>query len=138
MTNIRELARVALVNRVKLLNEIPKFDIAWMNSSNINLATQVNPFLSVELLYHDGQQIDLGTKPNYRLIGSISLNAFVKHGSGTKNANDMLSYFYPSIHMTDLIPPLRTQAARFVTHPKDTNGWVIESAIIPFWIDSIN
>lgn len=135
----REQARVALVTKVEALKATwtsYALVVEYDNKLAANPATQVNPYLKVSTVYMDGWQIDLAKSPKYRLLGVIILEAMVKEGSGQKLANDLLEHFYPSIHLTDQNPPLRTEAVKFKT-AKAVNGWVADAAIIPFWFDSM-
>lgn len=139
MSNLRESVRVALVAKVEALKATftaYPLAIEYVNGQAVNTATQSNPYLKVHLTYQDGQQIDLGRNPDYRMIGTIVLEACVKEGTGTRQANELLEHFYPALHMKDTIPPLRTLAARFTSRPA-RQGWSAEAALIPFWADSI-
>jgi hypothetical protein len=135
----REQARVALVTKIEALKATwtayPLL-VEYDNRLTANAATQVNPYLRVSTTYMDGWQIDLAKNPKHRLLGVIVIEALVKEGAGQKLANDLLEHFYPSIHLTDQNPPLRTEAVKFKT-AKVINGWVADAAIIPFWFDSM-
>lgn len=140
MTNPRELARQAIVAKVESLKALftdYNLLVEYANGDVVNTALQKNPYLKVRIVYQDGSQIDLGEEPGHRLIGTIVIEACVKEGSGTKQANDLLNHFYPYMHMTDKIPPVRTLAARFASR-NAVNGWVAEAAIIPFWVDAFS
>lgn len=138
MSDIRERARIALITKVEALRanfyDYPLV-IEYANLPVVNLSMQTDPYLRVGLKYADGNQIDLGTDPGHRLLGTIVLEARVKEGMGTGQANSLLAHFYPSIHMKDTLQPLRTRAARFAT-PPNKDGWATETALIPFWLDS--
>ena len=139
MSNLRESVRTALVTKVEALRSsftAYTLKVEYANGEKVNTALQTNPYLRVWIVYQDGDQINLASAPDYRLIGTIVVEARVKEGSGTKAANDLLNHFYPSLHMKDTIPPLRTLAARFSSKPA-ADGWATEAALIPFWADSI-
>jgi hypothetical protein len=133
----REDVRVALVNAVELLKATwvgyPLL-VEYDNRITVNRSTQSDPFLCVNLRYMGGEQVALGENGGHRLSGVLELEANVKQGQGSKLANDLLSHFYPSLHMTDAHYPLRTYAARFSSKPPK-DGWDKEVALIPFWFD---
>lgn len=140
MATTREQARTALVEKLETLKAgWTGYDliIEYPNTVPVNMSEQNKPYLCVSMLFQDGMQIDLSTNPSHRVIGTIVLEAMLKEGSGTRQANELLEYFYPEIHMKDSIPPLRTMAARFASKPAK-NGWIAEAAIIPFWYDSLS
>lgn len=139
MSNLRELVRTALVAKVETLRAsftAYPLKVEYANGEKVNTALQTTPYLRVWIVYQDGDQINLASAPDYRLIGTIVVEARVKEGNGTKAANELLNHFYPAIHMKDTIPPLRTLAARFSSKPA-SDGWATEAALIPFWADSI-
>lgn len=134
----REQARVALTTKVNALKATwlaYTLIVEYDNRMLVNLATQQNPFLRVGMVYMDGFQIDMSTAPSHRILGTIVVEAFTKEGGGSKMANDLLQHFYPSLHMSDAMPPIRTYAAQFKTG-RVFDGWQPEAAIIPFWFDS--
>ena len=135
----REQARVALATRVNTLASAwtsYALQVEYDNKLTVNRATQSLPFLCVSMVYVDGEQIALGPNGGNRAIGVIVLEANVKEGSGTAEANALLDYFYPQIHKTDSMPPLRTYVAKFSSKPAK-DGWVAQAALIPFWYDSL-
>lgn len=139
MSNIREQIRIAVATKVGMLattfTDYPLL-IEYTNGQKVNTATQTNPYLKVTVRYQDGQQVDLALQPGHRLIGTLILEACVKEATGTAEANKLLEHFYPALHLTDTMPPLRTMAARFSTK-QAVNGWAAEAALIPFWTDSV-
>ena len=138
MSNIREAIRISLTTKVEALKASFvgwPLAIEYANGEVVNTAIQTKPYLKVHIIYQDGEQLELAYNPNYRLIGTILVEACFKEGTGTKAANILLNHFYPALQMRDTMPPLRTMAARFSSKPV-TQGWAAESALIPFWADS--
>lgn len=138
MSNLRERIRLALTERVEDLKATftayPLL-VEYANGQVVNTATQVNPYLKVKIVYQGGDQINLALDPDHRAIGTIQVEAMVKAGTGTAQANRLLEHFYPSLHMSDSMGPLRTRAARFASR-EARDGWAGEAALIPFWADS--
>jgi len=133
-----EDARQAIVTKVEALRTTyadPSLVVEYDNRNLVNKATQTAPYLCVEIMNISGDQIDLGPGSRHRVMGSIILTARVRKGAGVKAANELLAAFYPSMHMTDSMIPVRTRAARLV-RAKDEGDWAGESAVIPFWYDN--
>ena len=133
-----ETARVAITTKVKALAATWSqytLEVEYDNRNLVNWGTQTNPYLSVEVMGIGGEQASLGPNSNHRIYGSVILTAWVHRGSGDKAANDLLEHFYPEMHMSDAMPPVRTQAARLV-NAKPAKDWVGRSAVIPFWCDN--
>lgn len=141
MSDTRERIRAAVESKVDALkatfSDNPSLIVEYGNTIGINTADQKKPYLRVSIVYQDGQQIDLSSKPGHRLIGTLVVEACVKAGTGTSAANKLLGHFYPELQMKDNIEPLRTLAARFASKEAASDGWVAEAALIPFWADSI-
>ncbi len=138
MTPSIEDARKALYTKVQqLASTWTEYTLAieYGNQMSINLASQANPYLCVQLVVMDGQQTSLGYNAMHRVMGNIIVEAKMKEGSGEAQANRLLAHFYPALQMKDNIPPLRTYAARMATKPAK-QGWAAQAAIIPFWFDS--
>lgn len=135
----REHARQALTAKIVALKatwtEYP-LEVEFDNYDTVNQSTQTHPYLCVSMVYQDGFQIALGPAAPSRVLGTIVIEAKVKAGSGTAQANRLLEHFYPGVHMTDTLAPLRTLAARFDSAPPKS-GWVAQAALIPFWYDRL-
>lgn len=140
MSNLRERIRLALTNKVEALKltftDYPLV-IEYANGQVVNTATQTQPYLKVKIVYQGGDQINLALDPDHRAIGTIQVEAMVKAGTGTGAANRLLEHFYPALHLSDTMGPIRTRAARFASRDAK-DGWAAEAALIPFWADSIS
>lgn len=135
----REQARQAVTTKVEALKAsftdytvIVEYD----NREAVNRATQSKPFLAVTLVYIDGYQINLGPSSQHRPIGTIVVEAWDKEGAGTARVNKLLDHFYRGMQMTDSMAPVRTFAARFASKRVPVQGWIAQSALIPFWYDT--
>lgn len=135
----REMARQAITTRIQSLKAtFSPYAVAveYDNMNTVNRATQSNPFLGVTLVYIDGMQINLGPDSQHRPMGTLVLEAFDKEGAGTARMNALLDHFYRGVQMTDSMAPVRTHAARFASKRTPEQGWIAQSALIPFWYDS--
>ena len=139
MAVTKEQSRVAIVTKINTLVGTANLGytlvVEYENRNTVNWATQTNPVLCVEILYIDGFQSNLASNTNHRVLGSIILKALVKKGQGIKKANDLLEHFYPSMHMSESMFPVRTMATK-LTSEKMNNDWACEVAVIPFWYDN--
>lgn len=130
----REAARIGLTNTILALKATypTALELELPNQVELDPAAQTAPFMKVKIAYQGGYQASLSK--HHRVIGNLVLEAWVNAGLGTKPANDMLEHFYKSLHMTDTIPGVRTEAAQFLTNlPRP--GWDVHPVIIPFWFD---
>lgn len=114
----------------------PALNIEYDNML-LDMSAQSNAFLRVRTQFRDGWQVDLSSAPTHRMLGNILLEAVVKVGSGTKQANLLLDHFYPVLHRTDSMTPLRTLAAKPLPPSKPESGWLCVGMVIPFWYDNI-
>jgi hypothetical protein len=103
------------------------------NRNMVDTATQLNPFLAVNLRFLDGAQADLSTNPIHRKIGQIHLQAAVKEGSGTAKAYELLEFFYSALQAKQF-GGVRTRMASFARE-QEFKGWVYYPALVPFWTD---
>ena len=132
----REDARLAIFAKVQELHaSYGPLDVEYYSGVAINRATQVDPFLRVEITYQDGEQIDIGPDGWTRAIGIILLESLAKENTGVSVQNKILEHFYRGMQKTDKMKPVRTLAARFDSGGV-TQGWRSEGAVIPFWYDT--
>ena len=140
MDTTLEQARTAVITKVEAIKstwtEYPLV-VEYYNTTLVNTATQTKPYLRFNMVLVDGYQTDLGTNPGHRVMGMLAVEAMVKEGTGLAQANKLLEFFYPKLHMTDSMTPVRTYAASFNT-VNSVKGWTGQGAYIPFWFDSRN
>lgn len=130
----REAARVGLTTAVLNLKATYPggLELELPNQVELDPAAQAAPFMKVRIVYQGGWQASLSR--HHRVIGHLVLEVWVNTGLGTKPANDIIEHFYPTLHMTDSIPGVRTEAAKFLPN-MSRPGWDIHPVIIPFWFD---
>jgi len=126
---------VTAVEAAKAAFSAYPLSIEYDNRMIIDHATQVNPYLCVNIRFLDGSQADLSTSPIHRKIGQIHLQAVVKEGDGTAKAYQLLDHFAPRLHRTTL-GGVYTKMASYVREMPHL-GWVYYPAIIPFWTNDI-
>jgi hypothetical protein len=126
-------ALVAEVEAVKATFATYPLTIEYDNRIVVDPATQVNPFLCVEVDVYDGWQADLSSNPIHRLLGMLILTAKVKVGSGVKQQTDLLDFFYPKLQRRKIGPAILEMAKP--DKARTVGGWVGMSALIPFRAD---
>ena len=131
-----ELYRQQLVAEVEALRGTflaHALSIEYDNRDNINMLTQRDPFLCVEVMYIGGQQADLSNKPVHRIVGMLVLTAKTREGMGSSGGYKLLEHFYPSLQHR-VIGNVRLEMAEF-SKPRLVGGWWGVSAMIPFHIN---
>ena len=135
----REAARQGLTQAVEtLVAAYPGgIDIEYPNQVEIDPAQQTSPFMKMKIVWQDSWQASLGPAKHLRAVGMLVLECWVNAGKGTKPSNDILQYFFPTLHMNDTIPGARTHAAKFLPGTQRA-GWDVQAVAIPFWFDDIS
>lgn len=131
-----ELYRQQIVAEVKNLKGFftgHTLNIEYDNRDTVNMLTQRDPFLCVEIMYIGGQQADLSNKPVHRIIGMLVLTAKTREGMGSSGGYKLLEHFYPNLQHR-VIGNVRLGMAKF-SKPRLVGGWWGVSAMIPFHIN---
>ena len=129
----REPARVEIVTAISAAAQAWTSYICQVdydNKDHVDYATQLNPYLAVDIVYMDAQQMDLGTNPIVQAYGNIMLAVSVKEGKGTSQANLLMAHFTSALQFK-LWPLVETYVAR----PQPNayrKGWCSLLALIPF------
>jgi hypothetical protein len=107
--------------------------VDYENRHKIDLSTQVNPFVSCEIVWNDGEQVSMSDTPRARFRGAIWLGVWTKEGSGTKVSNQLLK------SLTDLF---RTKSFSGVTTmmpipvpARPADGWYVQTLRVPLYFD---
>lgn len=120
-----EVARESYVDQ----NLIIEYDNRYL----VDMNTQTDPFLCVEVTYAGARQADLSNKPVHMIAGLLVLTAKVREGAGTANAYNLLDHFYEKLQFR-VIGDCRMEMANIV-RPAKLAGWWGISAIIPFRVN---
>lgn len=133
----REDARKAIVAHIQAhLATLPVQPVVqWDNMKAADLSKLRDPYLQINIIYIDAPQINLGQRPEHRVMGQIVLAVAYPEGSGTAKANELLDPLYRHVHMSDAMFPVRTNAARFSSRPA-FQAWAAQAALVPFWYDT--
>jgi hypothetical protein len=109
--------------------------IEYDNRSFVDLAALTTPYLMADVVWHDGQQLDLGPSPLISDYGSIVLAAGVKQGGGSFELVRLLEFIRPYLQMRDDIGPVRTNVAA-LQKPTTADGYYYQPMLVPFWVTS--
>lgn len=109
--------------------------VQYENLTQVDLAAQTKPFVSMEIIFNDGEQKSMGDKPVGRFSGAVWLGVWCKEGSGTKTALTLLSFLIQTFRAVSF--------GGVVCHmpvpvPAQTKlGWFVEAIRVPFYFDDI-
>lgn len=108
--------------------------IEYDNRLVVDLKTQQDPYLCIDIAYISGEQVDLaGT--DHRVYGQVHVMAAIREGGGTAKANQLLDFFVPALHMK-ASGGLRLWGSKPVSKQPHLN-WVYYPVIIPFDADTL-
>ncbi len=133
----REAARIALMDKLQALHlanmGVP---IELPNEVAIDPDKATAPFLKVNIEFPSSFQASLGDPRHLRVVGMLTMEAWLNTGSGTKRGNEILEYFSIPFSQKDF----GVARCRAVHYGKSfpMKGWRVEPAIIPFWFDDFN
>jgi hypothetical protein len=106
--------------------------IDYENKGQIDLSKVLKGYLVVDIVYRDGDQLDLGDRPLTNDRGQIMLAAGAKDGGGTVEQLKLLDHFRPYLQLRDNLGNVRTHAARRY-QPTRANGFYYLPMVIGFW-----
>lgn len=128
-------------NRASIVGAVEAAKAAWGNFTveieydnrfYVDLALQVNPYLMVDIIYNDSEQMDLGKQPMVCDYGWIVFAAGVKEGSGSTGLLALLQHFRSYLELKDNLGTVRTHVAK-LTKPNTVNGFYYQPMMVPFW-----
>lgn len=101
------------------------------NRDIINYATQVNPYVSVDVLFYDGKQMDLGPEPLQGVYGQIYLAVCTQEGKGTSAVSPVIDHMSRALSRR-VLPLVRTEVPQ--PQPSVTRkGWYCQVILVNFW-----
>lgn len=111
-----------------------KLVVEYDNRDSVDMRTQEDPFLCVEIEYVRAVQGDMSNKPVHKIAGILILTAKVREGAGTAKAYQLLDHFYKDLHFR-VIGDCRMEMSDIVK-PVKLGGWWGVSAVIPFRVNA--
>ncbi len=107
--------------------------VEYDNRHTVDLAAQVDPYLMVDIVYLDSEQMDLnGATPLVGDFGQIMLSAGVKEGMGSAGVVKLLQHFRPYLELKDSLGAVRTRVAK-LTRPITVRGFYYQPMLVSFW-----
>jgi hypothetical protein len=111
--------------------------VDYENSNAVDLALQTDPYLAVDIVFRDGEQIDLNPDPTICDDGQIMVMAGVKEGFGTQKAEALRDFIRPYLQLRDdLANGVRTHAAKPYP-PRPARGFYYLPLVVTFWRHSV-
>lgn len=101
------------------------------NRDVVNLATQVNPYVGVDVIFYEGRQMDLGPDPLQGVYGQILIGVFTQEGKGTSQVSPLSDYMGKALSRKTLplVKTLVPQPQPAVTR----KGWYCQVTLVDFW-----
>lgn len=130
----REAARVDIATAVKSAADAwPDYPVVvdYENRKLVDFATQVKPYLAVDIIYYDGRQMDMGVAPLVGVYGQIALAVCVQEGRGISDANKLMDYFTTALQLKTWAL-VRTHVAK-PQRSVDRFGWHCLVTLVDFW-----
>lgn len=106
------------------------------NRKTVNQATQVNPYLKMEIKFLNGEQADMSSAPRVQVWGQVWLTAVCKCGIGTEAVDELRDFVTSYYTMKDL--GLVKMQAAFPALAKEVKGLWESPVIIPFYYHTIS
>ena len=101
------------------------------NRDTVNLATQVNPYVGVDILFYDGKQMDLGPEPLQEVYGQIFLGVFTQEGKGTSQVTPLIDYIGKALSRRTF--PLVKTGVPKPQPAVSRRGWYCQVTLVDFW-----
>lgn len=131
--------------RQTIVSEIERAKAAWdlvypasplpvdyENQNKVDLAT-TDLYLAVDIIFRDGEQVDMNPDPTLCDDGTIVVAAGIKEGMGTQRAEALRDFIRPYLQLRDdLANGVRTQAAKPYP-PKTAKGFYYLPLTTYFW-----
>jgi hypothetical protein len=130
----RTAARVDIVTAVQAAaTSFAAFPVVvdYDNKNMVDYAAQVKPYLAVDIVYYDGQQMDLGINPLVGAYGQIALAVCVQEGKGVLPSELLMDHFVSNLQLKQW-SLVKTHAAK----PQPSvvrKGWYCTVTLINFW-----
>ena len=101
------------------------------NRDIIDQVTQVNPYVGVDLMFYDGQQMDLGPAPLVGVYGHILLAVCTQEGKGTSGVTPVMDHMSQALSRKtfSLVKTSVPKPQPYVIR----KGWYCQLSLINFW-----
>lgn len=106
-------------------------EVQYENRNTVDVSTQVDPYIGIEIVNTTGKQLDLNPSPMAVQYGQFVLTVFCQENSGARAAALLLDHFLPYLERKEL-GIVRTMVATQIW-AKPAIGWKPYPLVIPFW-----
>lgn len=127
-------ARLALTTQFELAlaaHALPRPKVQYDNRNLIDTKTQVDPYVSFNIVNVNGKQLDLSNKPMSAQYGQMILTVMIKENGGTSKVDLLMDHFLPRLELKEL-GAVRTHTG-MAAKCFEKNGWDCHPIVIPFW-----
>lgn len=109
--------------------------VQYENRAQVDLATARDPYLQLDIMLNDGEQLQLGDPKGMRYRGGIWLSVWQREGSGVKPGVIWLGEL-ALLFRTTSFGGVNTQGPMPVpSHAQ--KGWFGQILRVPFWFDDL-
>jgi hypothetical protein len=105
--------------------------VSYENQTLLDVPSQTEVYLCVEIHMLDAQQLDLGHSPFVEEMGQIHLVAHAPENGGSEPAKRLLDHFRPYLELKNF-SLVRTRVARGGPS-KTVAGWECWPMVVPIW-----
>ena len=101
------------------------------NRDIVDQVTQSNPYVGVDVVFYDGQQMDLGPAPLQGIYGQIFLAVCTQEGKGTSGVTPLMDYMNKALSRKAfaLVKTGVPKPQPYVIK----KGWYCQISLINFW-----
>jgi hypothetical protein len=107
--------------------------IEYDNRDSVDLAALTDPYLMVDIVWGDAQQMDIGQRPLVSDYGSIIVAAGCKVGAGKAPLLALLDFFRPYLQLRNPLGTVKTHVAHVDPRPVEKDGYYYQTMTVPFW-----
>lgn len=134
--NVFEAVRAAAFAKVAAVmsTAFAAVPVQYENRNLIDVEQQQLPWLSVELVWNDGEQATIEHEPITRYEGAIYLTVYTKRGNGTKLAQEVMGRLAREFKRMPSGTLFQTRAARPVP-ARTWEDWHLQTLRVPFYTD---
>lgn len=101
------------------------------NRDVINYATQVKPFVSVDVVFYDGKQMDLGPEPLQGVYGQVYIAVCTQEGKGTSEVTPVIDHMSKALSRQSF--PLVKMGVPQPQPAVTRKGWYCQVTLVSFW-----
>lgn len=106
-------------------------EVEYENRNTVNLATVVNPYVGVDIVFYDAKQADLGPEPLQGVYGHVFFAVCTQEGRGTSQVTALSDHMGKALSRK-AFPLVKTGVPK--PQPAVTRkGWYCQVTLVSFW-----